>query len=69
MTEKFIFIFLQGDESVDIEQVTEEGSEVNMEFGIVPSEIIASSEDSSDDSDDMTEDERRIFDLINLKVS
>ena len=39
-----------------------------MEFSVVPSELIESSSESESDSD-MDADERRIFDLINLKVS
>ena len=40
---------------------------LDVEFAIVPSEVIVSDDETSDESE-MDEDERRIFDLINLKV-
>merc|ERR1711868_319661 len=58
-----------GDESVNVENVQEGEKGLDMEFGIVPSELIASSEDESDTDSEMDEDEKRIFDLINLKLS
>ena len=59
----------KGDESVDVEQLETDEKGVDVEFAIVPSEVIISDEESSEDDDDeMDEDERRIFDLINLKV-
>lgn len=51
-----------------MENVKEGEKGLDMEFGIVPSELIASSEDESDTDSEMDEDEKRIFDLINLKV-
>ena len=51
-----------------MENVQEGEKGLDMEFGIVPSELIASSEDESDTDSEMDEDEKRIFDLINLKV-
>lgn len=53
-----------------MEQLDKDEKGVDVEFAIVPSEVILSSdeEESSDDDDEMDEDERRIFDLINLKV-
>ena len=60
----------KGDESVDVEQLETDEKGVDVEFAIVPSEVIISDEESSEDDDDeMDEDERRIFDLINLKVN
>ena len=52
-----------------MENVQEGEKGLDMEFGIVPSELIASSEDESETDSEMDEDEKRIFDLINLKVS
>ena len=51
-----------------MENVKEGEKGLDMEFGIVPSELIASSEDESETDSEMDEDEKRIFDLINLKV-
>ena len=52
-----------------MEQLDKDEKGVDVEFAIVPSEVILSSdEEESSDDDEMDEDERRIFDLINLKV-
>ena len=53
---------------MNVENVQEGEKGLDMEFGIVPSELIASSEDESETDSEMDEDEKRIFDLINLKV-
>ena len=58
---------VQGDESVDIEKMEKDEKSLDVEFAIVPSEVIVSDDETSDESE-MDEDERRIFDLINLKV-
>ena len=63
-------MIFQGDESVDMEQLESDEKAVDVEFAIVPSEVIVSdSDDSSSDESEMDDDERRIFDLINLKVN
>ena len=62
------FTKIQGDESVDIEKMEKDEKSLDVEFAIVPSEVIVSDDETSDESE-MDEDERRIFDLINLKVT
>merc|ERR1712168_336414 len=60
----------KGDESVNVEQLESDEKAVDVEFAIVPSEVIISdSDDSSSDESEMDDDERRIFDLINLKLN
>jgi hypothetical protein len=60
---------INGEESVNMESVDDDNF-IEMDCQVVPNELICSSTDesSSDESDDMTADERRIFDLINLKL-